>query len=57
VTKTREQLATEIAATLDGEPDYDGFKDQFVEATITLIELGLATWDGENLILVQGGKQ
>jgi len=57
VTKTREQLATEIAATLDGEPDYDGFKDQFVEATITLIELGLATWDGTNLILVQGGKQ
>ena len=52
--KTRDQLKAEIAATLDGEPDYDGFKDQFVEATISLIELGLATWDGENLILIEG---
>jgi len=56
--KTREQLTAELTESFKDTPEQPGFpKSAFVEAAVQLIEEGRATWDGEALILVEGGKQ
>jgi predicted GNAT superfamily acetyltransferase len=53
--KTTEQLRAELAASICEMPEDPAFpKSQFIEAALALIEAGRATWDGQNLILIEG---
>ncbi len=56
--KTEAQLRAELTESMKDVDELPGMPiSAFVDAAIILINEGRATWDGERLILIQGGKQ
>jgi hypothetical protein len=55
---TRAELIAELTAAMANVTEQPDMPiGHFIEAAVDLIIQGRATWDGENLVLIEGSKQ